>query len=274
MTRMASGKTVAITGGGGGIGKALGQRFGEAGARVALLDRDEDALVRAGKELRGRGIEVHTRPCDITDESSCEEAVSAVREALGGLDVLAHCAGLTQVSPFEKTKLEVYRRVMEVNFFGVVACTKAALPSLIEARGQIIVLSSIAGFAPLLGRTGYCASKHALHGFFDTLRAELRREGVSVLLVCPSFVDTNFAKRGLGGEGKILTFDRSTMGTPLSTGGLADAIFRATAKRKRFLVVPGTGKLAYLTSRLLPRVYERGMSKRFQVELDREDGDG
>jgi len=264
------GSVVAITGGAGGIGAALARRFGKDGAAIALLDRDREALDRAAGTLVGEGLTAVPIACDVTESETVTEAVAAIEDRFGRLDALVHGAGLTHVSPFTDTDLEVYRRVMEVNFFGAVACTKAALPLLMASRGQVIVLSSVAGFAPLLARTGYCASKHALHGFFDTLRAELKDEGVHVMLVCPSFVETGFAKTGLSGDGSNLAFDRSTTGTPLTPEAVAEAIFRAACKRKRLLVLSRTGKLSYWVSRLLPGVYERSMIRRFRVELERD----
>ncbi len=266
---MTKDKVVLVTGGAGGIGMAVARHFGQAGARVALVDLQDDAVNARAAELADDGIDALGIACDITDPDACGRAVASAVERCGGIDVLVNCAGLTQVGPFVDNDLSVYRRVMDVNFFGSVYCTKAALPSLIERKGQIVVMSSIAGFAPLLGRTGYCASKHALHGFFDTLRAELRDTGVGVTIVCPSFVETDFAKSGLATDGQPLAFDRSTTGAPVSPEYVAAEIYNAVAKRKRLLVLPTSGRFAYWVSRLAPRLYERSMIKRFGIELGR-----
>jgi short-subunit dehydrogenase len=138
---------------------------------------------------------------------------------------------------------------------------------LIGTRGQIIALSSIAGFAPLWGRTGYCASKYALHGFLETLRGELKGDGVAVTLLCPSFVNTDFASRGLSGSGAIRDSERSTTGKTLQPTDVAEAIYRATLRRPRLVVLPSTGRLAYLFSRLAPRWYERIMLRRLADNL-------
>jgi NAD(P)-dependent dehydrogenase (short-subunit alcohol dehydrogenase family) len=265
---MGSGPVVAIVGGAGGIGVALARCFGVRGA-VVLLDRDVAALERARAGLTDCAAPVLCVPCDVTDPDTIAAAVARIREHHGRLDVLIYSAGLTHVSPFVDTDLAVYRRVMEVNFFGAVAMTKAALPMILESRGQVIILSSIAGFAPVLGRTGYCASKYALHGLFETLRAELKDRGVHVLMVCPSFVETDFARAGLDGDGTTLKFDRSTTGTSLTVEEVATAIQRAASTRRRLLVLGRTGKLAWWVSRLLPGLYERGMRRRFRIELER-----
>ena len=264
-----NGQVIAITGGAGGIGMALARCFGAGGANVALLDRDAEALERASEALAGYTASLLPLACDVTNSEAIETAMETIRDRYGRLDMLVHGAGLTHVSPFTDTNLDVYRRVMEVNFFGAVAMTKAALPMLLESRGQVIVLSSIAGFAPVIGRTGYCASKYALHGFFETLRTELKDHGVHVLMVCPSFVETDFARSGLDGDGTTLQFERSTTGKPLPPEAVAQAIKNAAEKRRRLLVLSPTGKLAYWVSRLLPGVYERGMARRFRIELER-----
>jgi len=261
---------VMITGGAGGIGKALARRYLCEGACVALVDRDPAALERAVDAPATRADAVLALSCDITQPEAVRAAVQRVKDRFGRLDTLIHCAGLTQVSPLVNTDLDVYRRVMEVNFFGAVAVTQAALPLLLASRGQIIVLSSVAGFAPLTGRTGYCASKHALHGFFDAARAELRGRGVHVMVVCPSFVATDFARSGLAGNGSVLQFDRVTTGRPLNPDAVARAIVTAARRRKRLLVLSPTGKLAYWVSSLFPGVYERLMNRRFRVEIDRD----
>ncbi len=263
-------KVIAITGGAGGIGTALAHRFARDGARIALLDRDAGRLAQAGKRLRADGHAVTTHACDVTDYAACQKAMTEVVAEHGRLDVLVNNAGLTQVSYFADTEVEVYRRIMDVNFFGAVHCTKAAIDHLIAARGAIVVLSSIAGFAPLLARTGYCASKHALHGFFDTLRAELACEGVHVMIVCPSFTLTDFARRGLDGKGGTLQRNRTMTGRVLTPDRVAGAIHAGLRRRRRLLVISRTGKAAWWVSRLLPTFYDRGMRRRFSGKLWRE----
>jgi short-subunit dehydrogenase len=266
---MLSGAPVAVVaGGGGGIGRAIAKEFCQAGYQLALIDNDQTRLHDAQHELKGYHI-VRAYLCDITSDADTRTVVSTIAKDLGRVDLLVHAAGLTQVSLARDTNIEVYRRVMDVNFLGVVRLTNAFLGMLIDARGQIIVLSSICGFAPLVGRTGYCASKYALHGYFETLRVELRRANVSVMLVCPSFVDTNFATRGLSGDGSVLSFDRSTLGKPLTPDHIARSILRAAKKRKRLLIFSWRGLLTYGLTRIFPAWYERLMGDAFCVELER-----
>jgi NAD(P)-dependent dehydrogenase (short-subunit alcohol dehydrogenase family) len=254
-------KTVVITGAAGGIGAALAHRFAEAGARVALLDRDVDGATAVAAELGD--AEVLVRQCDVTSLSDCLAAIAAVTSAWGGVDVLVNNAGVTQLGSFIDTNVDVIRRVVDVNLFGAVNCTKAALPSLCERRGRIIVTSSVAGVAPLVGRTGYAASKHALHGFFDSLRAEHRDDGLRVLLVCPSFVDTAIGDHAIGPDGGAAPSEsRTGVKAPMAPAHVAAEIVRAAARDRRLLLVGREARLSYWIGRITPRLYERLMVRR------------
>jgi len=260
-------ETVVVTGGAGGIGRAIAERFGSAGARIALLDKNEEAVEQTAAELRAAGIEALGWACDVSSEQDCIDTIAAAREAFGPIDVLVNNAGMSHFSRVSETGAGVYRKLMDVNFFGAVHCTQAALPDLLARRGSVIVLSSIAGFAPLLDRSGYCASKHALHGFFETLRSELG-ERLHVLMVCPNFTATNIGKAAIGGDGGAAVCKRIELGTPATPASVAEAIHQATLRRRRTLVLSATGKLSWWTSKLLPRLYERIMVAKFQGQLD------
>jgi short-subunit dehydrogenase len=161
----------------------------------------------------------------------------------------------------------VYRKVMDVNFFGSLYCTAAAMQSLIARKGVIIVIESLAGVAPLLGRSGYCASKHALHGFFTSVRSEVRDAGVHVMIACPGFVKTNLQTRALGGDGEVTRHPQSMVGKPTTAEHVAEAIFKGTLKRKHLLVLTPVGKLTYWLSRLAPVIYERIQARQLRDEL-------
>jgi len=262
-------KTVVITGATGGMGRALCRRFGRAGAKIALLDLHRETLDVFARELNQTGIQTLALPCDVTNEPACESAIQHIIATFGGIDALINNAGITQRSAFEKTQIGVFRKVMEVNFFGALHCTKAALPELIKNQGRIIVMSSIAGFSPLYGRSGYSASKYALHGLFESLRAELKAKDVRVLMVCPGFTATDIEKNALGGDGRPTTHPRSTTGKIAVPEEVAEAIYRAALRNKRLLVLSTVGKLAYFVSRFFPAYYERVMTKRLRQELER-----
>ncbi len=262
-------KVVMITGAASGIGKALAYRFAAANCRLVLMDIDEESLQTAARELQSSGKEVFWRVGDVSNQEDCFRLVEEAIRKFGGIDVLINNAGITHRSAFRDTSLDVYHRAMNVNYFGSVYCTKAAIENLIQRQGMIIVISSIAGFSPLLGRTGYSAAKHALHGFFDSLRTELRGTGVDVLIVCPGFTDTNIGKNALGGDGKPTAHLQSRIGQSLMPDEVADRIYTSAEKGKSLLILSTVGKLSYFLTKLYPSLYAKIMVRSLRSELDR-----
>jgi len=260
---------VVVTGAASGIGAAISRRFAREGARIGLLDMEAKGVQAASDKLRANGVDAVGIRCDVVDEDQCTSAMKEIIGLYGGIDVLVNNAGITQRSAFVDTQTSVYRRVMDVNFFGSLHCTKAALVSLIERKGLIIVIESLAGITPLLGRTGYCASKHALHGLFTSLRSELRATGTHIMLVCPGFVETSLQSRALGGDGRVTTHPQSMAGKPVSAASVAGKIFKGAVKRKHLLVMTPVGKLTYWIHRFAPRLYERLMARQLKEELIR-----
>jgi short-subunit dehydrogenase len=186
----------------------------------------------------------------------------------GSLDVLVANAGMSHRSAFAATGLEVIRRVMEVNFFGAVNCTGAALPHLLASRGLVIAISSVAGYTPLIARTGYSASKHALHGFFDSLRAEVEPRGVGVTLVCPSFIATRIGRNAIGGDGLPVRHAQVTVGRPIQAERAASMVFSAAERGRRMLLLGRTARIAWFVSRIAPRLYAQIMARRMRGELE------
>lgn len=263
------GKVVVVTGGASGIGAAICERFGREGASIGILDRDKRKLVDIEKSFKVQGIEVLALYCDITNEKSCGKSIGAIIKRFGGIDVLVNNAGVTQRSAFRRTSIEVYRRVMDINFFGALHCTKAALESLIERRGTIVVTSSVAGVAPLLGRTAYSASKHALHGLFESLRTEIKELGVHVMMLCPGFTSTDLQKSALDADGSVTTHPQSLVGKSATPESVANSVYEGVLKKKRILVLTAVGKLSYFIMKLFPAFYERQMARSLRSELDR-----
>jgi len=222
------------------------------------VDVSDERLEAVRAELHRAGRPVLAEVVDICDPDACEAFVARVVERWGGVDVLVNNAGITHRSLFADTEPTVIRKVLEVNFFGAVNCTRAALPSLRERRGAIVALSSVAGFAPLIGRTGYAASKHALHGFFDTLRAELHGE-VDVLVVCPAFTDTGLAQRAMRGDGSPVGRTRALAGRMLTPEEVAEAVVQAVRDHRRVLLLSPVTRMSWWVSRIWPRAYERLM---------------
>ncbi len=262
------GKVVAVTGAASGIGFAVCKKFAEAGAHIGLLDMDAAGLESAESKLRIIGAQWVSAPCDVSKQDDCNKAIGRILEHFGGIDVLVNNAGITQRSAFVDTDVAVFEKVMAVNFFGSLYCTKAAIKSLIQRRGLIIVNESIAGIAPLLGRSGYSASKHALHGLFTSLRTEIRGTGTHVMVVCPGFVETNLQTRALGADGRVTDHPQSRVGGQQTTEQVADIIYRGALKRKDLLVLTPVGKITWWMSRLVPPLYERIMARQLKSELD------
>jgi len=261
-------KVVVVTGAASGIGLAVCRRFAADGAKIGLLDMDEQALDAVQKELAGQGVDCLVTTCNVSKREDCEAAIGRMLDHFGGIDVLVNNAGITQRGPFVDTDISVFERVMAVNFFGSLYCTKAAIKSLIRRKGLIIVNESIAGFGPLLGRTGYSASKHALHGLFTSLRSEIRETGAHVMIVCPGFVKTNLQTRALGCDGGITTHPQSRVGGQETPENVAEAMYKGALKRKHLLVLTPVGKMGYWISRVLPVLYERMMARSLRAELE------
>jgi len=252
---------VVITGGAQGIGAALAWRFGRVGHAVAVLDLDETAAEGLARELVVAGHRALGMGCDVTREPDCETAIARVLSAWGGVDVLVNNAGITHVGRIHDTDVRVLRRVLEVNFLGAVHATKAALPSLLARRGHVVAMSSVAGFAPLATRAGYVASKHALEGFFATLRSEHARDGLRVTVVRPSFVRTGIGDRALGPDGRPAG-GRSGVRKEIAPEAAAATIVRGVERGRRVVWVGREARLAFWLERLGPRLYERLMQGR------------
>ena len=252
-------KVVLVSGGCSGIGRALVLRFAQAGAHPVILDLDQAALDSLVQHLREHlNIEAHGLRCDIADAEAVERAVALAVERFGGIDVLVNNAGITHRSLFIETELAVFRRVMAVNFYGALHCTQAALPSLLARHGQIVVLSSLTGFAPLLYRSAYNASKHALHGLFDTLRMELGGTGVAITLACPGFTATDLRKNALVGDGSVIRQPAVVLGAEVaSPRDVAEAIYQGAVRRRRLLVLSNVNWRARLLARFFPRLFEK-----------------
>ena len=260
-------KVVMVSGAAGGLGAALCRRFAAAGAQIVAVDRDGAGLDRLDASLAANAVPVLTLVTDITDVQACRAAVDAALARFGRLDGLVNNAGISHRSLLRETDPSTIRRVMDVNFFGAVHLTQAALPHLLAHRGAIVAISSVAGFAPLIGRTGYAASKHALHGFFDSLRSEVEGEGVGVTLVCPSFIRTGIGAAATDGSGAPVSTRRLTTGGESTPDDIAARIFDAAVAGRRLLLPDAVSRKAWWVSRLAPGLYAKIMKRRLGEEF-------
>lgn len=193
-------QVVWITGASSGIGEALAVQAAAEGAKVILSARREAELQRV-KAACASGSRVAVLPLDLTDFDA-DAALMKAESFFGSVDVLVNNAGISQRSTVLDTDMAVYRRIFELDFFACVALTKAVLPGMVtKKRGQLVTISSVVGYVGTPLRSGYAAAKHALHGFYDALRAEVWREGVQVTLVCPGFIKTNVSLNAITGDG-------------------------------------------------------------------------
>jgi short-subunit dehydrogenase len=250
-------KVVVITGAAGGIGRALAARFAKARARLVLIDLDEGLLSALVNQVSRNGVEAMYYVCDITQESRITSVMHAVIQHYGGIDVLINNAGITHRSAFVDTASVVFRNVMEVNYMGALYCTRAALTSIIARRGQVITMSSTAGFSPQALRSGYAASKYALHGLFESLRVELLDTGVHVMMVCPGFTATDMNKKALMGDGSISTQPFSLLGDIASPETVADHIFDGAVRKKNLLIMSNVTVFQRIIATLFPAYFAK-----------------
>lgn len=259
---MTAHRVLLVSGAGGGLGAALCRAAVAQGDCVVALEPVDAALQSLLATLpAAQVLGLGGAAGDVTQLASCTQAVAAAVRRFGGVDIVINNAGITQRSLFAEADLAQLRRVMEVNYLGAVHLTHAALPQLLQRRGVVAAVSSVAGFAPLLGRSAYCASKHALHGFFDTLRCELAPQGVAVCLASPSFIATGIASSG--GTARVATGGES------SPEAIAHAILQAITRRQPQLLPDRTSRMAWWVSKLAPGLYARTMTRRIAPEYPR-----
>lgn len=253
------GKSVVITGASSGIGEALAVRLARRGAKLGLGARSEGELERVAKACREAGGEAIVVPTDVTRPEDCGRLVDSAAAAFGGIDAFVANAGISMLARFEDvTDLSIFERVMAVNYLGAVYATHFALPHVKRSRGLLVAVSSLTGKFGAPTRSGYAASKHALEGFFDTLRIELLGSGVSVLVVSPGFIATDIRAKALGPDGRPLgESPRDESRGNLSVDGCATAIEKAMIGRKRDVIVPARVGAARWLELLAPALLDR-----------------
>jgi short-subunit dehydrogenase len=256
-----SDKVVAITGGSDGIGRALVEAFIAMGAKVATCGRNHDKLYKLQMEYAGKWL--YTMVCDVSKEQDCKKFIDSTIEMFGGIDILINNAGISMRALVEDTDVDVIRRVMDVNFFGAVYCTRFALPSLIQRKGTVVGVSSVAGYRGLPGRSGYSASKFALQGWLEALRTEMLDKGVNVMWVSPGFTTSNIRNVALNASGESQgesTMDESKM---MPAKECAQYIIEAIKKRKRTLVLTYNGKQTVFMNKFFPGLTDKLVHKFF-----------
>ena len=261
-------KVVIITGASSGIGKACAKTFGKAGASIVMAARNTDKLESVSKELTSMGIDNISVQTDVSVEHECRNLIEKAIEKYGRIDIMLNNAGISMRALFQDVDLSVIKQVMDINFWGTVYCTKFALPKIIESKGSVVGISSIAGYKGLPGRTGYSASKFAMHGFLESLRIELLNKSVHVLLACPGFTASNIRNAALNAKGDSQGESPMNEGKIMSSEEVAEAIYKAVDNRKRDLILTSQGKMTVLANKFLPGFVDKKVFNHFANEKD------
>lgn len=254
-------KVVVVTGGTDGIGKALVDALIKSGAKVATCGRNHDNLYRLQAEYPS--VPLHTMVADVSSENDCRRFMETTINVFGGIDILINNAGISMRALLKEADTEVLHKVMDINFYGTVYCTKYALNSIIEKKGTIVGVSSIAGYRGLPGRSGYSASKFAVQGWLEAIKTELMADDVHVMWVCPGFTTSNIRNAALSKDGSShgeTPMDESKM---MSAEECAGHILKAIRKKKRTLVLTFTGKRTVFMQKFFPKLADKFTYKFF-----------
>jgi len=250
-----------ITGASSGIGEAAAKKFSKEGYQVIISARNIQELDRVKSEC-SFPADVKVLPLDLVEIDTFEEKVKEALSFFGKVDIVLHNGGISQRSLIKETGLEVDRKLMEVNFFGTVALTKAILPHFISQKtGQFAIVSSLVGKFGSPFRSSYAASKHALHGFFDTLRAEHFQENIAVTMICPGFIRTNVSINAITADGSTLGKMDEAQEKGMSPKDCAAEIFSAITRKKEEVNIGGKETLAVYVKRFFPGVFSKIIKK-------------
>lgn len=258
-----SGKIIWITGASSGIGEAVALALARQGAKLVLSARRTAELQGVAAQTGLPESDVLVLPMNVTDTGSIPAHVETVRQRFGRIDYVFQNAGITQRGTVADSDLSVYKRLIDVNFFGVVALTKAVLPLMLaQGSGHFVVTSSVAGKIGTKQRSGYCASKHALHGFFDALRAETHDAGLRVTIVCPGYVQTLISLHALTADGQVHGKMDDNQQKGMTPDEFARQLLRTVSQQKEEVYIGGLETYGIYLKRFLPGVLSRILRKR------------
>lgn len=259
-------KVVIVTGASSGIGEATAREFAKYHSKVVLAARSEERLKKIVHEISSRNKDVFYVVTDVSIEEDCKRLIQKTVERFGGVDILVNNAGLSMRAPFPDVELSVLHRLMDVNFWGTVYCTRYAIPYLVERKGSLVGVSSVAGFHGLPGRTGYSASKFAMHGFLETIRIEYLRKGLHVMIIAPGFTSTEIRRHALTSDGSEQGDSPRDEEKLMPPEAVAKWILKGIRKKKRNKLLTWEGKLTALFQRIVPAVVDWG----YYYEMSRE----
>lgn len=261
-------KVVVITGASGGIGEALAGVYASHGFNVVIAARDKTKLTEVAVRLKDFPGEILEIVCDVSSEADCRRLIESAINKFKRIDVLINNAGISMRALFADLDLSVIRKVMDVNFWGTVYCTKFALPHLLESKGSVVGISSIAGKKGLPGRTGYSASKFAMEGLLETIRTENIKKGLHVLIACPGFTASDIRKNALANDGSRQGESPRAETKMMSAQRVAELIYDAVAGRRRDLVLTVNGRLTVFLNKFFPSLMDRLVYRHMAKEPD------
>ena len=257
---------VVITGASAGIGLEIAKILAGQGAHLVLAARTPALLGEAAEICRALGAKVIAVPTDVSDREQCRKLIDRALEEFGRIDTLVNNAGISMHARFDELHdIEAVERITAINYFGAVYCTWYALPHLKKTQGRLVAVSSLTGKNGVPTRTLYSGTKHAMAGFFDSLRIELKKEGVTVTVIYPGFVATDIAERALGPDGKPLGTRPVNKNAIMTVEECARLTVDAMTHRKREVIMTGRARLGMIVKALWPdlvdRIAERGIRK-------------
>jgi len=252
-------KVAIITGASSGIGKALAYTFAAQNFDLAICARRYHLLMDIANDIISKhNVVVHAVKTDISLKNEAENFVKTTIEKFNRIDVLINNAGISQRSLFEKTDLKVFEKLIGVNYWGAVYCTKFSLPYILKSKGSIIAISSISGYTPLPARTAYSSSKYALHGFLESLRIELLKKGVNVLVATPSFTESEIRIKALTHDGGQQGYSPKDEAKLMTAEYVAEKVYKAYIMKKRTLVLPSfVGNLFIKFNQIFPKIADK-----------------
>lgn len=262
-------QVILITGASSGIGKAVACALAPYSPKLVLVARDQARLQEVALTCESLGASALVLPTDVTDPQACSAMIQHAVSKFSRIDVLINNAGISMWSTVEDLQdVRLFQQVMEVNFFGSVYCTKSALPFLKDTQGRIVAISSVASLTGVPAHSAYCASKHAMNGFFESLRIELAGTGVTVTIVAPDFVQSEIHARSVGSNGQ--PFGRVLRGHSrfITAESCADMIVKAMSQRKRMAFTSWRGQWGRWMKLLSPQVVD-WMARKGVAESDR-----
>ncbi len=261
-------KVVIVTGASSGIGRALVYEFALRGACVVAGARSFEKLDQIRKDLEPSGHRVIPVQLDVSNEDSCKSFIDVAVEQCGRIDVLINNAGISMRALFKDVEMKVIREVMDVNFWGTVYCSKFAMPYLLQSKGSLVGVSSIAGYKGLPGRTAYSSSKFAIHGMLEVIRTENLKTGLHVLIACPGFTSSNIRNTARAADGSLQGESPRDEKKMMSPEKVAFKIANAVKKRKNRLTLTTQGRLTVFLNKLFPKQLDSIVYNVFAKEPD------